>query len=513
MSRHSTTTQDTPDPFDVLPYDTVMADLEQILAALPRAMVYTPAARITALEEVQRLHAQAGSLTKAQLLVGLARITAAAQDGHTNMDFGQLGDALPQLPMRFTWFADGLYITAVGPAHADWLGCQVMHLEDRPAEDWLPLLSAIIGGTVDRVRSLCAPVLITPAFLHALGWAASAHQLRLLLRSPTGSLMPVQVDVGDEMPTLTLMPQIGLLEAPETAASVHVQALPGKALYVGLRQIGSGTDGPLPQVLEQVLGRIRDTRPERLIVDLRGNGGGNYILSWPFTQQLREAAGNARIYALIDEGTFSAAIVMLAWLRYDAGARIIGHGPGDTEQFFAEPLSLELKTVKARVFLATQSHDWATGRHDFRTCFWLNLLYAVPAGSLRPEVDVQRTWAEVMRGEDAALQVALMDDIPLRQLYNRPQQPTPSRMPEAQQVALCGLLLITLGYRHVREDWLQLGNLIERLSGMPFDELTTLRLQHEEILCRSDDSLVRILREYRAALTPHVIAYSLAHPG
>lgn len=513
MRRHPQRARDTPAPADTLSCDAVMADLEQLAAVLPRAAVYTTEARSAARAAVRHLQAQAvaGALTRAQLLAGLARIAAAAQDGHTNLDFGQLGRTLPQLPMRFTWFADGLYVTAVSPGHADQLGSQIVQLEGRPPEEWLPRLSAVIGGTPDRVRTLSAPVLITPAFLQALDWAASASRLRLLLRSPDGSLAPVLVAVGDDVPTLTLAHPDGPLEPPDAGASVHLQELPGEVLYVGLRQIDSGTDGPLPQVLDQVLRRIRSARPQRLIIDLRGNGGGNYILSWPFTQQLREAVGQARVYALIDEGTFSAAIVTLAWLRHDAGARIIGCGPGDAERFYAEPVGLELASANTRVFLATQSHDWAQARHDFATCVWLNLLYAVPAGSLRPDVQVQRTWAEYTRGCDAALHAALVDDLPWAGSPDRPHPPTPPIMPDDQQVAACGLLLTTLGHRHGREEWLRLGSLIEQLSGLSVGELATLRAQNENVLGGSDADVVHMLRRCRAALMPRVIAYSLTY--
>jgi len=405
----------------MLPREAVLADLEQVLTALSRAAVYTADARSAAVLEVQRLQAQAGSLSRAHLLAGLARIAAVARDGHTNLDFGHLGQALPQLPVRLRWFADGLYVTAVRPGHAEWLGCQVVRLEDRDAEGWLPLLSNVIGGTADRVRSLSLPLLITPAFLHALGWAAADRHLRLLLRTPDGQRVPVRLAVGTEPPTVTLCPRSGLLNAPAAGASVHLQALPDRTFYVGLRQIDSGTDGPLPQVLGRALDEIRSARPRRVIVDLRGNGGGNYILTWPFTQRLRGATGQARLYALTDEDTFSAAIVTLAWLRHEAGARILGSGPGDTEQFYAEPSVLQLTAAKMQFFLATQSHDWATASHAFDTCFWMNLLYGVPAGSLRPDGHAKSTFAGYMQGQDAALQAALADDAPLPLPAERPR--------------------------------------------------------------------------------------------
>lgn len=500
-----------PGPATVLPWEAVLADLAQVAAALTRAAVYTPEARAAATLEVEQLRTQADSLSGAQFLAGLARITAAAHDGHTNLDFGQLGQALPQLPMRFGWFADGLYVTAVSAAHADWLGSQVVRIEDCATEMWGPLLSGVIGGTAQRVRHLSPPVLITPAFLQALGWAADDRQLRLLLRTPDGRLVPVRIAAEDEPPSVSLTPQSGLLDAPGPGASVHVQALPGHTLYIGLRQMASGTDGPLPQVLEAALSRIRTVRPGRVIVDLRGNGGGNYILGWPFTQQLREAAGTARIYALTDEGTFSAAIVTLAWLRHDAGARLLGSSPGDGGQFFAEPFSVELTSITGRLFLATQSHDWSAGRHDFTTGFWLNLLYSVPAGVLRPDSETQSTFTAFMQGRDAALHAALADDLPLP--YDQPGAPAGGPSLAPRQVAFGGLLLTALGTRHGRADWQEMGRLIERLSGVPDHDLGALRLQQAALLSRSDDELVGALRACRAALAPLVIAYSLTPPA
>lgn len=491
---------------DVLPQAAVLDDLAQLSAALTRAAVYPPEARAAVTLDLQRLHAQATSLSTARFLAGLARITARARDGHTNLDFGQLGQALPQLPMRFRWFADGLYVTAVSAAHAGWLGSQVVRVEGRPAEAWGPLLSGVIGGTAPRVRHLSPPVLITPALLQALGWADDARQLRLQFRTPDGRLVSTHIAADEAPVSLSLTPQAELLHPPTPGASVHVQTLPGQALYVGLRQLDSGTDGPLPEVLGQVLSRVRATCPARVIVDLRGNGGGNYVLGWPFTQRLREAAGPARIYALTDEGTFSAAIVTLAWLRHDAGARLVGQAPGDHEQFYAEPICVELTSTRARLFLATQSHDWAADRHDLTTCFWLNLLYGVPAGSLRPDVDTPRTFTAFRQGRDAALHAALTDDTPFAAHPRQPPVSGPS--PAPHQVACSALLLTTLGTRHGREEWRQMGRLIGRLSGLSAQALDTLRRQQQPLLSRSDAELISALRTCRSALAPLVIAYA-----
>lgn len=499
-----------PERPDVLSREAVLADLEQFQAALPIAAVYNPQARSAALLEVQRLQTQAGSLSRAGLLAALARLAATAHDGHTKLDFSHLGQALPQLPVRLKWFADGLYVTAVAPPLERWLGSQVIRLEEHSADDWLALLSDVIGGTPPHVRHESPHFLITPALLQALGWSASGNHLRLLLRNPGGELLPVEFEVSEEIPTITVSPKPGVLKVVGGDISVLIQELPGHALYIGLRQITSGSDGPLPHVLEQALDTIRNTQPERLIVDLRGNGGGNYILARPFTLKLRAAAGQARLYALIDEGTFSAAIVTLAWLRHDAEARIVGSGPGDAERFYAEPLTLNLAGAGLRLFLATQAHDWAQGCHDLKTCFWLNLLYGVPAGSLRPEWCVQSTFRQFMQGEDATLRAALLDDtvFPVRFESLPPEAPLSGTL--SHQVAYCGMLLASLGERHGREEWGQMGALLMQQAQLTESELSALRDQHEEIWPnKSDAEVLDELRGCGTVLTPLLVAYSL----
>jgi hypothetical protein len=489
--------------------EAVLTDLQKLRAALPQSAALSETARVQAIKELDRLEARAGSLSRAHLIVGLARIAALAHDGHTNLDFDQLGKVLPQLPLRVAWFADGLYVTATSPAQQRWLGSRIETLEGQAPARWLDALSSAIGGTPARVRARSPQVLITPAFLEGLGLAASSEGLRLGLRLRSGEVLQEQVSVSEEAPTQTLLPDTTTLLERDQARSVYQQELPNRAFYVGLRQIASGSEGPLPEALEQTLETIRHSKPERVIVDLRGNGGGNYILARLFAQNLRAAAGTARVYALTDEATFSAAIVTLAWLRFESGARIVGSGPGDDERFYAEPLTIDLSAIGTRLYLGTRLHDWNRGCTDLKVCFWLNLFYDVPAGSLQPDLAAQNSFAQFMAGQDTVLEAALRDETPLEIPPLRVIPPLTS-VPPSQQGAYCGLLLGALGARHQREDLIQVSGLMLQQARLAEADLAGLRARvNTGFPTASDASVLAELHRCGAVLAPLIIAYTL----
>jgi hypothetical protein len=149
-----------------------------------------------------------------------------------------------------------------------------------------------------------------------------------------------------------------------------------------------------------------------VVVDLRNDGGGNYLEATAFAKQLPgRVAPDGRIVILTNEHTFSAAIVTAARLRYFAGSRglMVGQHAGDAEQFWAESASrIVLPNSKIMVNYATGYHDWANGCgwKDAARCFWFNWVYDVPAKTLAPDVEIAWKWSDYTRGVDTVEQEA-----------------------------------------------------------------------------------------------------------
>jgi hypothetical protein len=80
---------------------------------------------------------------------------------------------------------------------------------------------------------------------------------------------------------------------------------------------------------------------------------------------------------------------------------------GDRERFWAESgKPVELPNSKILVFFATGYHDWneGCGASDLARCFWLNLVFDVPAGSLAPDRAIAWKFADYRDGVDTVME-------------------------------------------------------------------------------------------------------------
>ena len=138
-------------------------------------------------------------------------------------------------------------------------------------------------------------------------------------------------------------------------------------------------NAPIAQFFAHTVEEASRRRPRHVIVDLRGDGGGNYLLARSFAEQI-DSLVPGEVFIITDGGTFSAALVTVAFLKYFAHGRaqIVGQHVGDNEQFWAEGNSaIVLPNSKLRVWTATGYHDWEHGCSDWSKCFWLNIVIGV----------------------------------------------------------------------------------------------------------------------------------------
>jgi hypothetical protein len=59
------------------------------------------------------------ALSDAEVMVGMAKIVALANDGHTNLYLTQANSSFHLLPLRVQWFSDGLFVTAASGPYSE----------------------------------------------------------------------------------------------------------------------------------------------------------------------------------------------------------------------------------------------------------------------------------------------------------------------------------------------------------------------------------------------------------
>lgn len=110
------------------------------------------------------------------------------------------------------------------------------------------------------------------------------------------------------------------------------------------------------------------SRPDAgVLIDLRGNAGGDFTHVLPVIDVLRQRGPSVRCAVLVDRFTFSAAIVAAMLLQHYVGARLFGEEMGDGLQFWAEGGTVELPQTGAAVRWSNGWHDWEKGQADATT--------------------------------------------------------------------------------------------------------------------------------------------------
>ena len=205
----------------------------------------------------------------------------------------------------------------------------------------------------------------------------------------------IEALVGEEMYTA----QFAFLErqavpAAEQPSAIYEHAGYGDALWIGYYSCAEDPEHPMADFVQEVEQAIADGSYTKVCVDLRYNGGGNSAVLEPLIDSLaalREEKG-FDLYALIGESTFSSAVMNAAQLKTRAGAILVGRPTGGSANHYGELQSFELEHLPLTVYYSTK---------------YFEMLPGYPAGSLEPDIKVERTLADYIAGTDCEMEAVL----------------------------------------------------------------------------------------------------------
>jgi hypothetical protein len=381
------------------------------------------------------LRARAAELTPVQFVMGVAEAVALSGNAHTNLDLGAWRERLNSAPVRLAWFADGLYVVRATNPHASLLGAKVVAIDGHDPAALAAETGRFIGGVPERNRATSTLLLESPQALHEMHAQAPDDRLLLTLQGDDGvervvdlpAVAPADAPhasrpgrllstdaIASEKPGewKTLLPPgtelpASLRESGKLTYSTRMGR--GDVLYLHLWRVSVGFDPAVAKAIVAAAGPETDPPWKRIILDLRFNDGGEYPAIYEAIKTLaRRLAPDGRLEILIDNTTFSGAIITTALAKHFGGARsiIMGEKPGDRLTFWAEGNDIQLPNSRLIVHMATGYHDWANGCRELR-CYWPNFYYDVAVGSIDPAVRLGWSFADYRRGVDTLLERAL----------------------------------------------------------------------------------------------------------
>ncbi len=373
-------------------------DVDYVTDQLPRLHpnLFFATPRSTFESAAQDLKGAIPRLQDHEVVVGLMRLVALIGDGHTSV---RLPPGFHRLPLRLARLADGLYVVAAEPSLADALGARLIAvgIVDAPALE--AGAARLVSHENDSwLRARVPDLLVVAEVLFALGATEAISGARLPLQEQQGT--PSERDVG----AVTAPPAlVDLATAAGVPPPLHEQrpnenywftTVDGsRALYLRYSRCQQGSE-PFSAFAERIFQVLDQGRADRLVVDLRRNGGGDSNVDDPLIQGLQGRPAwrqRGRLFSLIDSGTFSSGMFTALDLQR-LGAVLVGAPTGGKPNAYGNTRTLTLPNSRLEVSYSTR---------------YFTLIEGSDPPSILPELAVEPTIEDMRTGRDPVLDAAL----------------------------------------------------------------------------------------------------------
>jgi hypothetical protein len=296
---------------------------------------------------VDEAHELIPLLEQHQAAVELARILALVGDGHSSFwitDNRSLN--FHRYPLRFYHFSDGVFVTEAEAAQQEYLGMRLVQVGDLLAEAALECTHAVISRDNTQGLRLAAPFALSiPEVLHTLGMTERLGAPVFVLQDDDGKRVIAQLPLL--APNAVL--QWTKWHENETPLALW-QRNPEKLtwfeyleaqqlVYVQHRAVRDMAEESLADFCTRLFAFIETHEVERLVIDLRSNGGGNNMLNQALVHGLiccRKINQQGKLFTLIGRRTFSAAMNLAVDLERHTKTLFVGEPTGAPPNFYGE---------------------------------------------------------------------------------------------------------------------------------------------------------------------------------
>jgi len=408
-------------------------DLDSVLTVfLPRDRSFSPEAREAFRRRVLGLRDSAGVLRDEEIVTRLAVAVTGANNAHTRLYLLRNRTSLRRYPLRVWWFGDGLYVVRAKEEHRDLLGGRITAIGGRPVAEAAARVAPLYTGNASWTRYLTTYTLTSPEVLRGVGVIEGEGTVEMEVATRDGrrvrrTVEPMPLNRTSE-PTEAWWdlfpghpgrdgPWLGALAADSARLPLYLRN-PGqnywlhhlpeqRLLYVSYNRSQDQRGGETTAAFgERLLAEIAARRPEKLVVDLRFNTGGNLDLAEGLFRRLAAlplAQEPGRLFVITGRATFSAGLYQAAVLRELSRAVLVGEPVGDVLDFWSEGGNVLLPNSRLTVHFADRFHSYSPAEFPERRPYVRDL--SIP--HLNVDVPVEATIEQYLAGRDPALEAVI----------------------------------------------------------------------------------------------------------
>ena len=316
----------------------------------------------------------------------LQHIASIPHDSHTGMMLtSDLFYKMSAFPVVFDFFSDDLVVTTIESSHSAFLAGTVESVNGVGVDEIIGRAAGIIPHDNDVYLKLQLKnnYLSFAQFYSAIG--IDADDMTLSFADGT-SLTLEKIPYEQFVSTSFAYLRQSYPDTLGQGSYYSAYALPDPdTLLINYHACAEMPNFPFRDFVTAVSDLIDENGYSRIVIDLRYNGGGNSEVINPLIDVLKEK--DAGVFVLIDEGTFSSAVLNALTLKEELGAVFAGRPSGGSASHYGE--------------LKSGTLPYSAMAFSYSTKFFDNGV----SGPLMPDILIEKDIDDYRNGIDTDLRV------------------------------------------------------------------------------------------------------------
>lgn len=324
------------------------------------------------LAQIHSLRNELNRLERPVINSEIAKIVASVGDAHTSIDI----PVYYLCPLEFYWFKDGIYAINTTKSDEVLRYKKITHIDGMDIGTVIAKMSTMISHENNSyLKAMLPKYLPAIEFLYGLQIARTINGLTITYESVSGNVGEWFVP---SYPFSEYQEQLN-----ENRVAFPVDNLPlfrrdpdrhywmeylkkPRTLYFKYNICKEMAEESVQAFGERLLDVIREDAPEKLVIDMRNNTGGNSTLLDPFIDALAKCDQinqQGRLFVIIGRDTFSSALLNVFSLKNKTHALLVGEPTGGKPNCYGEVLRVKLEQSGLRISYSTKYYHLIEDDH------------------------------------------------------------------------------------------------------------------------------------------------------
>jgi tetratricopeptide (TPR) repeat protein len=361
---------------------------------------------------VDKLYKAMPGMKMHERIAGLARIVNLFKYGHTSLGWRQSPIKYHVAPVNFYWFSDGLYVEGAEKKYSSIVGAKLVKVEGMPVMQALEAVKPLVPAENEEYFKAYGLDFITmPEALHAQGitkelkttvtctFEKDGKSFDQTINAIEGFRLPRDygfVKTGtDWLSARDLKKTPGYLKNLDRNYYYEYLA-DSKTVYVRQSQVLDDSTETIAAFYKKVFAFVDNNDVDKLVIDVRLNGGGNNYKNKPVITGIIESKKinkPGKLFVIIGRRTFSACQNLVNELSNYTNALFVGEPTAENINFYGDTRRVELPKTKIPVFL---SFAWWQDKPQWENADWL-----------APQLAVDMSFDDYKTNKDPVLEACL----------------------------------------------------------------------------------------------------------